>query len=76
MVTLKKSRVKAKGLTQIADEGAVVAMVEEALANNLKEVERFKAGEERLKQFFVGQVMKASRGKTNASSSTVCWTKS
>jgi aspartyl-tRNA(Asn)/glutamyl-tRNA(Gln) amidotransferase subunit B len=58
--------VKAKGLTQIADEGAVEAMVDEALANNPKEVERFRAGEEKLKQFFVGQVMKASRGKANA----------
>jgi len=58
--------VKAKGLTQIADEGAVAAMVDEALAANPKELERYRAGEEKLKQFFVGQVMKASRGKANA----------
>ncbi len=40
--------------------------MDEVLANNPKELERFHAGEEKLKQFFVGQVMKASRGKANA----------
>jgi aspartyl-tRNA(Asn)/glutamyl-tRNA(Gln) amidotransferase subunit B len=58
--------VKAKGLTQIADEGEIAAMVDAAIATNPKELERFRAGEEKLKQFFVGQVMKASRGKANA----------
>jgi aspartyl-tRNA(Asn)/glutamyl-tRNA(Gln) amidotransferase subunit B len=58
--------VKAKGLVQIADEGAIEAMVDESLANNPNEVVRFRNGEEKLKQFFVGQIMKASRGKANA----------
>jgi aspartyl-tRNA(Asn)/glutamyl-tRNA(Gln) amidotransferase subunit B len=58
--------VKAKGLVQIADEGAIEAMIDEILASNPNEVTRFRAGEEKLKQFFVGQVMKASRGKANA----------
>jgi aspartyl-tRNA(Asn)/glutamyl-tRNA(Gln) amidotransferase subunit B len=58
--------VAAKGLTQIADEGAIAALVDEALAKNPKEVERFRAGEEKLKAFFVGQVMRASRGQANA----------
>ncbi|MBW3624896.1 MAG: Asp-tRNA(Asn)/Glu-tRNA(Gln) amidotransferase subunit GatB [Armatimonadetes bacterium] len=58
--------VKAKGLTQIADENALSTMIDEVIAANPKERERFLAGEEKLKQFFVGQVMKASRGKANA----------
>jgi aspartyl-tRNA(Asn)/glutamyl-tRNA(Gln) amidotransferase subunit B len=58
--------VKSKGLVQIADEGAIEVLVDEALANNPNEVARFRAGEEKLKQFFVGQIMKASRGKANA----------
>jgi aspartyl-tRNA(Asn)/glutamyl-tRNA(Gln) amidotransferase subunit B len=35
------------------------------LAKNPKEVERFRAGEEKLLGFFVGQIMKATKGKAN-----------
>jgi aspartyl-tRNA(Asn)/glutamyl-tRNA(Gln) amidotransferase subunit B len=58
--------VKAKGLVQIADEGAIEGIIDGVIAENPNELERFRAGEEKLKQFFVGQVMKASRGKANA----------
>lgn len=57
--------VKEKGLVQISDESAIEKAVDEVIAKNPKEVERFKAGEERLLGFFVGQVMKATKGKAN-----------
>ncbi len=57
--------VKEKGLIQISDEGAIEKAVDDVIAKNQKEVERFKAGEEKLIGFFVGQVMKLTKGKAN-----------
>lgn len=57
--------VKNKGLIQISDSSALEALVDEVLAENPAEVERFKGGEKKLTGFFVGQVMKKSRGKAN-----------
>lgn len=57
--------VNEKGLTQISDIGAIEKAVDEAIAKNPKEVERLKAGDEKLVGFFVGQVMKATKGKAN-----------
>ncbi len=57
--------VKEKSLVQVSDEGAIEKAVDEVIAKNPKEVERFKAGEEKLLGFFVGQVMKAMKGKAN-----------
>jgi aspartyl-tRNA(Asn)/glutamyl-tRNA(Gln) amidotransferase subunit B len=57
--------VKEKGLTQISDSGAIEKAIDEAIARSPKEVERFKSGDEKLIGFFVGQVMKATKGKAN-----------
>jgi aspartyl-tRNA(Asn)/glutamyl-tRNA(Gln) amidotransferase subunit B len=57
--------VKEKGLVQISDTEAIEKIIEEVLNSNLKEVARYRAGEEKLIGFFVGQVMKAMRGKAN-----------
>jgi aspartyl-tRNA(Asn)/glutamyl-tRNA(Gln) amidotransferase subunit B len=57
--------VKEKGLTQITDEGAVVKAVEEAMAKNPAQLAEYRAGKEKLFAFFVGQVMKITRGKAN-----------
>jgi len=57
--------VRDKGLTQISDTTAIEKAVDEAIAKNPKEVTRFKAGEEKLIGFFVGQVMKLTKGKAN-----------
>ena len=57
--------VKEKGLVQISDESAIVAIVDEVLAGNPGPVEDFKAGKERALGFLVGQVMKATKGKAN-----------
>ena len=57
--------VKEKGLVQVSDESEIEKAVDEALAKNPGEVERFRAGEEKLIGFFVGQIMKATKGKAN-----------
>ncbi|RME67858.1 MAG: Asp-tRNA(Asn)/Glu-tRNA(Gln) amidotransferase subunit GatB, partial [Nitrospirae bacterium] len=57
--------VEEKGLSQITDTSAMEKMVEEVLQAHPKEVERYRAGEQKLLGFFVGQVMKASKGKAN-----------
>lgn len=57
--------VKEKGLVQVSDEGEIEKIVNEILEKNPKEVERFRAGEEKLLGFFAGQIMKATKGKAN-----------
>jgi aspartyl-tRNA(Asn)/glutamyl-tRNA(Gln) amidotransferase subunit B len=57
--------VKAKGLVQISDTSAIEGLVDEVLAENPAEVERYRGGDRKLTGFFVGQVMKKSRGKAN-----------
>jgi len=57
--------VKAKGLVQISDTSAIEDLVDEVLAENPSEVERYKGGDKKLTGFFVGQVMKKSKGKAN-----------
>ena len=54
-----------KGLKQITDTGAIEAIVDEVIAANPEQVEQFKAGKEKVLGFFVGQCMKASKGKAN-----------
>ena len=53
------------GLRQISDGGELDRFIEEVLEEHPGEVERFRNGEEKLLGFFVGQVMKKSRGKAN-----------
>lgn len=60
-----ESVVKDKGLVQIKDEGTLDKTIDEILAKNPKEFERFRAGDEKLLGYFVGQVMKATKGKAN-----------
>ena len=57
--------VKEKGFIQISDRGEIEKVVDEIISKNPKEVERFKSGEEKLMGFFVGQVMKLTKGKAN-----------
>jgi aspartyl-tRNA(Asn)/glutamyl-tRNA(Gln) amidotransferase subunit B len=57
--------IKEKGLIQISDSGEIEKAVDDVIAKNPKEVERYKAGEEKLMGFFVGQVMKLTKGKAN-----------
>ncbi len=50
---------------QITDAGAIEKMIDEIIAANPKQVEQYRAGKTTLKGFFVGQVMKASKGQAN-----------
>ena len=60
-----KEIVKAKGLVQVTDETAIEAVVLKVLGSCAKEVQDYRAGKTKLLGFFVGQVMKATRGKAN-----------
>jgi len=53
------------GLVQVSDQGALAGWVDEVLASHPGEVARFRGGETKLMAFFVGQVMKHSRGKAD-----------
>jgi aspartyl-tRNA(Asn)/glutamyl-tRNA(Gln) amidotransferase subunit B len=53
------------GLIQVGDAEAIGAWVDEVLAANPREVERYRAGEAKLLGFFTGQVMKRSQGKAD-----------
>ena len=57
--------IEAKGLKQITDSSAIEGMIDEILANNQSQVEQYRAGQEKMLGYFVGQVMKASQGKAN-----------
>jgi aspartyl-tRNA(Asn)/glutamyl-tRNA(Gln) amidotransferase subunit B len=57
--------VKREGLTQVADAGALEALVDQAIAGNAKAVADFKAGKTAASKALVGQVLKASGGKAN-----------
>src|SRR3989449_10948004 len=65
--TLFRSRnvAEALGLVQVADSGVVAGWVSEVLGAHPQEVVRYRKGETKLIQFFVGQVMKVSRGKAD-----------
>ena len=54
-----------KGLKQMSDSGALLAIVDEVIARNAKSVEEFRAGKDKAFNALVGQVMKASKGKAN-----------
>jgi len=57
--------VQEKGLAQISDTGAIEKVVQEVLAANPKEIEAYRNGKIKLMGFFVGEVMKATRGQAN-----------
>ncbi|HIP46196.1 MAG TPA: Asp-tRNA(Asn)/Glu-tRNA(Gln) amidotransferase subunit GatB [Campylobacterales bacterium] len=53
------------GLKQMSDDGAIETLVDGILAANTDKVEQYKAGKDKLFGFFVGQVMKESKGSAN-----------
>ncbi len=59
--------VKEKGLVQISDSAALEASIDEILASNPDEVAAYRGGKTKLISFFVGQVMRATKGKANPS---------
>lgn len=59
------SIIEEKGLKQVTDTGAIDALILEVMQANDEQVQAYRGGRDKLFGFFVGQVMKASRGKAN-----------
>ena len=59
------SIVAQKGLAQISDTDELDGVIDQIIADNPAEVARFKEGDKRLMGFFMGQLMKATRGQAN-----------
>ncbi len=59
------SIIEDKGLKQVTDTGTIESMIDEVLANSPDQVQQYRDGKEQLLGYFVGQVMKASKGKAN-----------
>jgi len=57
--------VQERGLIQVSDTGEIDRVIEEVIAASPKQLEQYRTGKESLFGFFVGQVMKASKGKAN-----------
>lgn len=57
--------VKEKGLVQITDASSIEKLIDEVIEANPKQVEQYRSGKDKLFGFFVGQVMKASKGQAN-----------
>jgi aspartyl-tRNA(Asn)/glutamyl-tRNA(Gln) amidotransferase subunit B len=57
--------VEEKGLKQVTDEGEIAEAIDTVLAAHPSQVEDYRRGKEKLLGFFVGQVMKQTRGKAN-----------
>ena len=60
-----RSIVDEKGLLQVSDQAEIESAVEQVLSENPKEVSQFRAGKDKLLGFFVGQVMRKTKGKAN-----------
>ncbi|MFA6619083.1 MAG: Asp-tRNA(Asn)/Glu-tRNA(Gln) amidotransferase subunit GatB [Candidatus Neomarinimicrobiota bacterium] len=57
--------IEEKGLKQISDSSALEAMIDEVLSKHQDNVKRFQEGEEKLMGFFIGQIMRMSKGKAD-----------
>jgi len=57
--------IEKRGLKQITDSSELEAIIDEVLASNPQQLAQYRAGKEKLFGFFVGQAMKASKGKAN-----------
>ena len=54
-----------KGLKQVTDTGAIEAIIQQVINNNPMQLADYRSGKDKLFGFFVGEVMKLSRGKAN-----------
>jgi aspartyl-tRNA(Asn)/glutamyl-tRNA(Gln) amidotransferase subunit B len=57
--------IEKRGLKQVTDSAAIAKIITEVLAQNPEQLQEYRSGKEKLFSFFVGQVMKASKGKAN-----------
>ncbi len=56
---------KRERLEQISDEGALVKVIDEVMVANPKQLDQYRSGKTTVLAFFVGQVMKATRGQAD-----------
>jgi aspartyl-tRNA(Asn)/glutamyl-tRNA(Gln) amidotransferase subunit B len=57
--------IEEKGLAQVSDASEIEKIISDVLASNPQQLAQYRAGKETIFGFFVGQVMKASKGKAN-----------
>ena len=57
--------IEAEGLKQISDTGELESIIDELIAKNTKQVEMYRGGKTTILGYFVGQVMKATKGQAN-----------
>jgi aspartyl-tRNA(Asn)/glutamyl-tRNA(Gln) amidotransferase subunit B len=57
--------IEREGLSQISDEGALGKIIDQVIAANPKQAEQYRGGKTAVLAFFVGQVMKVSRGQAD-----------
>ncbi len=57
--------VESQGLKQVSDTGSLEPIIDQIIADNPTEAERFRGGDQKLMGFFVGQVMKQTQGQAN-----------
>lgn len=57
--------IEEKGLQQISDVGELESIIDKVISDNPKQVEQYKSGKDKVFGFFVGNVMKATKGKAN-----------
>ena len=62
---MPEAYVKERGLAQISDASALESVVDAVIAEHPSEAEAFRGGKTKLLSFFVGQVMRATKGKAN-----------
>jgi len=65
-----KAIVEREGLKAISDTGALEKIVDEIIGKNPKQVEQYRGGKTSVLAFFVGQVMKATRGQADPPTAT------
>ncbi|HRW66491.1 MAG TPA: Asp-tRNA(Asn)/Glu-tRNA(Gln) amidotransferase GatCAB subunit B, partial [Candidatus Competibacter sp.] len=57
--------IEKRGLRQITDTSAIEKVIDDVIAANPEQLAQYRAGKDKLFGFFVGQVMKLSKGKAN-----------
>jgi aspartyl-tRNA(Asn)/glutamyl-tRNA(Gln) amidotransferase subunit B len=57
--------IERRGFKQLTDDGAIAALVDEVIAASPEQVEQYRSGKDKVFGFFVGQVMKKSKGQAN-----------
>ncbi|KMQ51781.1 Aspartyl-tRNA(Asn) amidotransferase subunit B [Chitinispirillum alkaliphilum] len=57
--------IEEQGLKQVSDSGALQSVIESVVASNAPEAERYRQGDKKLMSYFMGQIMKATKGAAN-----------